>query len=95
MPLDREEYVETQISENEYIFSGRLEIDYINSTYPTIQLPRGEYHTLSGYLVNELGDIPQQGQEIDLEGYRFIPELVGDTKIETVRVLKQGISEKE
>ena len=88
---DREEYVETRISDTEYIFSGRLEIDYINATYQGIQLPRGEYHTLSGYLVNALGDIPEQGKVIELEGYRFIPEIVGDTKIETVRVLKMGM----
>ncbi len=85
---DREEYLETQISENEFIFSGRLEIEYLNAVYPAVHLPMGEYHTLSGYLVNAIGDIPDQGAIIELEGYRFIPELVGDTKIETVRVLK-------
>ena len=70
------------------MFSGRLEIDYLNEKYEALDLPEGEYHTLSGYLVTTTETIPQQGAEIDLEGYRFILELVSDTKIETIRVVK-------
>ena len=32
--------------------------------------------------------IPAQGDEIVLDGYKFILELVSDTKVETIRVLK-------
>jgi len=85
---DKEEYVEKKISENEYIFSGRLEIDYLNEKYPNLQFPEGEYHTLSGYLVMTTEKIPEKGAEIELDGYKFILELVGDTKIETIRVIK-------
>ena len=31
--------------------------------------------------------IPEQGAELELDGYRFVLEMVSDTKIETVRVL--------
>ena len=85
---DQGEYVETQISENEYIFSGRLEIDYLNEKYENLKLPEGEYTTLSGYLVMTTETIPKQGAEIELEGYKFILELVSDTKVETIRVIK-------
>ncbi len=85
---DQEDYIEQQISEQEFLFSGRLEIDYLNEKYEVLDFPEGEYHTLSGYLVTTTETIPQQGVEIDLEGYRFILELVSDTKIETVRVVK-------
>ncbi len=85
---DEEEYIEQQISENEYLFSGRLEIDYLNEKYPALKLPKGDYHTLSGYLVMTTGNIPQQGDEIELDGSRFILEQVSETKIDTVRVLK-------
>ncbi|MEL6862859.1 MAG: hemolysin family protein [Bacteroidota bacterium] len=92
---DQEEYVETQISEEEYIFSGRLEIDYLNEKYENLQFPEGEYHTLSGYLVMTTTTIPQQGAEIELDGYRFILELVSDTKIETIRVIKLAERDEE
>lgn len=85
---DQEEYVETRIGEGEYIFSGRLEIDYLNEKYEDLDFPEGDYHTLSGYLVTTIETIPEQGAEIELDGYRFILELVSDTKIETIRVIK-------
>lgn len=85
---DQEEYVETQISENEYRFSGRLEISYLNEKYENLEFPEDEYSTLSGYLVMTTQTIPEQGAEITMNGYHFILELVSDTKIETVRVIK-------
>ncbi|MCB0606117.1 MAG: HlyC/CorC family transporter [Lewinellaceae bacterium] len=84
---DEEDYVEVQVSESEYRFSGRLEIDYLNAKY-ALDLPEGEYHTLSGFLVMTMENIPPQGEAIDLNGYRFILESVSNTKIETVRVIK-------
>ncbi len=85
---DEEEHIELQLSENEFVFSGRLEIDYLNEKYETINLPDGDYHTLSGYLVMTTETIPEQGAEIELNDYKFILELVSDTKIETVRIIK-------
>ena len=92
---DKEEYVETQFSENEYIFSGRLEIDYLNEKYENLNLPDGEYTTLSGYLVMTMETIPAQGAEIELNGYKFVLELVSDTKIETIRVIKMQAANEE
>lgn len=83
---DQEDLLEKQISETEYLFSGRLEIDYINEKYPAIQLPEGEYLTLSGYLTMAIGSIPEKGVTIELDGYRFTTELVTEKKIETVRL---------
>ena len=85
---DQEEYVESQISDTEYIFSGRLEIDYLNEKYEPLNFPEGDYTTLSGYLVMTTATIPDPGAEIELDDYKFILELVSDTKIETIRVIK-------
>lgn len=89
---DQEEHVEQQVSETEFIFSGRLEIDYLNEKYEQLHFPEGDYHTLSGFLVTTFESIPEQGAEIEMDGYRFILELVSEKKIETVRVV---IMEKE
>jgi len=83
---DQEDHVDMQISDQEYLFSGRLEIDYLNEKYDHIHFPEGDYHTLSGYLVMTSGEIPEQGSVIQMTPYEFILELVSDTKIETVRV---------
>lgn len=85
---DQEEYVETQVSPHEYIFSGRLEIDYLNEKYPDLHLPRGDYHTLSGYLVMTTTTIPEQGTVIEQDGFRFVIELVSNTRVETLRLIQ-------
>ena len=92
---DQEEYVETQVTENEYIFSGRLEVDYLNDKYEHLKFPEGEYSTLSGYLVMTTETIPAQGAELEMDGFRFILELVSDTKIETIRVIKLPETDEE
>lgn len=83
---EEDEFIEQEISDKEYRFSGRLEIDLINEKYG-LHIPEGEHHTLSGYLVMTRGEIPDEGEEIELDGYQFIIEEVSKTKIETLRVI--------
>jgi len=92
---DKEDYIMVQTNEDEYLFSGRLEVDFINEKFPELKLPEGEYQTLSGYIVMTSETIPELGQEVDLDGYRFKIEEVDETKIETVRVFKLGKDEEE
>lgn len=84
---DLEEFIEAKVSDHEFIFSGRLEVDYLNEKYPELAIPAGDYNTLSGYIVTETQSIPEQGVKLQLDGKTFILELVSDRKIETVRVL--------
>lgn len=84
---DKEDYIDIQISDDEYIFSGRLEIDYLNEKYENLNFPDGEYNTLSGYVIMTSGNIPEQGNVIELDDFRFTFESVTDTRIETIRVV--------
>lgn len=84
---DQEEFIEARVAPKEFIFSGRLDIQYLNEKYPELALPTGDYNTLSGYLVTATQTIPEQGLRIELEGKIFVLELVSDRKIETLRVL--------
>ena len=84
---DQEDLVEVQISDNEFVFSGRLEIDYLNEKY-FLNFPEGEYQTLSGYVVMTGGDIPEEGSEIILGDHKFILEVVSNTKIDKIRVVR-------
>ena len=92
---DQEDYLEKQLSDTEFLFSGRLEINYLNEKYDILHFPEGEYTTLSGYLVMTTGEIQENGAEIELDGYKFILEIVSDTKIETVRVIKLDLANEE
>jgi len=84
---DQEDYIDEMISDSEYLFSGRLEIDYLNEKYEHLKLPEGDFQTLSGYIVMTHGSIPETGAVIELDNYKFILEHVADTRIETVRVI--------
>lgn len=83
---DIEDHLEMQISETEFLFSARMEIDYLNNKYPQLRIPEGDYETLSGYIVMTSGEIPDMGDEMELDHFRFVIEKVTDKKIEEVRV---------
>ena len=87
---DEEDFTEKMISEDEYIFSGRLELSYLNSKYTHLNFPEEEYVTLSGYIVMTHGSIPEVAESIELDNYRFEILSRTDTKIDEVRVVKTG-----
>lgn len=82
---DVEEFVEKQIAEDEYIFSGRLEIDYLNEKY-NLEFSLEESETLSGYIIAEYKSIPQQKERIIIDRYEFEVLNVSDTRIEMVKI---------
>ena len=84
---DAPDYINEQLDEFTYRFSGRLELDQITEKYPELSFPSGDYHTLSGYLVMTTENIPEAAGEIYLENYKFIIEAVTNTKIETILLI--------
>lgn len=83
---DSEDLIERQISDNEYIFSGRLEIDHLNDKYE-LNIPEGEYETLGGFIVAFHESIPQQSEVIVIGNFEFKMIAVSDTRIETVKMI--------
>ncbi len=82
---DSEEFVEKRLAEDEYIFSGRLELDYLSKKY-ALQFPGNESETLSGYIINEHETIPTQKDRIIIDDYEFDILSVSDTRIEMVKL---------
>ncbi len=79
------EYTEKQISDNEYIFSGRIEVDYLNEKYD-LDLPTGEAETLSGFIISSNESIPRQKERIIVDNFEFEILAVTDTRIETTKL---------
>lgn len=67
---DKDELVGNQLSKNEFILSGRLEIDRINEEYD-LNLPEGDYDTLSGFIIAHHETIPEQNEVIEIGKYSF------------------------
>ena len=83
---DKIELVEHKISSNNFIFSARLEVDYLNETYK-IQIPESEnYETLGGFIVNHTEEIPTKNQEICIGRFKLIIKEVSNIKIELVQL---------
>jgi CBS domain containing-hemolysin-like protein len=84
---DIEKFIEKQVAENEYIFSGRLELDYLEEKYG-FDFPREKSETLSGYIINYTETIPRQKERIIIDDYEFEIVSVSDTRIEMVKMKK-------
>jgi len=82
---DKDELIGNQLSKNEFILSGRLEIDRINEEY-NLELPEGDYDTLSGFIIDHCETIPEKNEVIEIGKYCFKIIDVSDTKIETVKL---------
>jgi len=81
-----EEFVDKQISTNEYILSGRLELDYLAEKYKMEFRKNEETETLSGYIISQHESIPRQKDRIIIDDYQFDILSVSETRIETVKL---------
>lgn len=81
-----DELVNKQLSVNEFLFSGRLELDYITEKY-NLHFPNDEdAETLSGFIIQNNESIPQQKDRIIVGNYEFDILSVSGTRIETVKL---------
>ncbi|MFS8082401.1 MAG: hemolysin family protein [Ginsengibacter sp.] len=82
----KEELIDKQISTNEFIFSGRIELDYLEEKFQLVFRKAGDVETLSGYIINLHQSIPQQKDRIIIDDYQFDILNVSETRIEVVKL---------
>ena len=82
---DVEQLTEKQLTENTFLLSARLEVDYLNNKYE-LDIPEGEYHTLGGYIFAVHENIPTRGEIIDLGRFRFTIISITNTRINEVKL---------
>jgi CBS domain containing-hemolysin-like protein len=88
---DTIELIEKKVADDEYIFSGRLEIDYLNEKY-NLKLPESEdYETLAGMVIHYFESIPKSNEHIRIEPFELKILKVSKTRIELMQ-LKTNIS---
>ncbi|MCK5839812.1 MAG: HlyC/CorC family transporter [Bacteroidales bacterium] len=90
---DVEELVEKQIEKNNYLFSGRIELDYLNEKYE-LDIPESEeYETLAGFIIYHHKSIPQTKEEVIIGPYHFSILQAEPTRIKSVKLhIKQDKS---
>ncbi|WP_309642444.1 hemolysin family protein [Flavobacterium sp.] len=81
-----EELIEKKLDDHVYLFSTRLDVEYLNQTYK-LQIPESDsYGTLGGFIVNFTKEIPQKGEQITIDKIHFTIEEATNKKIELVKM---------
>jgi CBS domain containing-hemolysin-like protein len=81
-----EELIEQEFGDGKYLFSTRLDVEYLNETYKLDIPEEDSYGTLGGFIVNHTKEIPQKGDEIVIDPYHFVIEEATNKKIELVKM---------
>jgi len=83
---DRREVMIHKIKPNVFTVSARIEIEQLNEELG-LNIPKGDYETLSGYILAELGHIPKVKEKFTLNGLQFIVSQATPTHLECVRLI--------
>ncbi|HXP49823.1 MAG TPA: hemolysin family protein [Bacteroidia bacterium] len=88
---DKEELLEKQVGPNDYIFSARLDIDYLNQKY-NLGLPDlDDYKTLGGFILHQTGSIPKSGEFLTIGDFQIKIISSTATRIEQLNLtVKKG-----
>lgn len=87
---DRKRIVARSLGVNSYVFSGRAEISAINEEFGLGIKESEDYHTIAGYILDNLEALPAQGDAFEIGDLRFTVKKMSTTRIELVKVEKIG-----
>ncbi|MCC5938417.1 MAG: HlyC/CorC family transporter [Lunatimonas sp.] len=82
---DSDDLIEQQLSDTEFLLSGRHEIDYLNEKYAW-NLPSGDFETLAGFILSVTENIPQKGESAIFGPFTFTVVSKQDHRIDTVKL---------
>ena len=83
---DVEDMVEKQVAENQYVFSCRLEVEYLNEKYGLNIVESEEYDTLAGYIIYRYKELPTAGTQMEFDGLKIKILRTTRSRIELARV---------
>lgn len=83
---DKEDMVEKQVSETKFIFSTRIEIDYLNEKYKFNIPVSDEYETLAGFIIHYHESIPTVNETIEIQPFSFTVLKSSRNRIEEVQL---------
>ncbi len=90
---DEEEPLITELNENTFLVDGRVNLEELNETL-LINLPTEEgVETISGFILNLLGALPQEKESAEYNGYQFVVEEIDRNRILKVRIEKDVINQ--
>ena len=85
---DRNKVIMKELSEGVYEVSGRAEIENINEKFGLGLDEDDDYETIGGFILQNSGELPQEGYSFESEGYLFTVVKMSSARIELVRIQK-------
>ena len=83
---DTDEFIEKKIGVDSYLFSGRLEIEYLNEQYQLSISESEEYDTLAGFIMFHYENVPKFNEIVTIGHFEFKILKVSRTRIELVQM---------
>ena len=78
-----------KLAEGHYLISARTEIKALNEALH-LELPSGDYETLAGFLISELGDLPRAGEHLHYRNLKFTVRQAEARAVREVELLVAG-----
>lgn len=83
---EEEKMTEQVLGEGVYLFSSRLDVEYVNEQYG-LQIPESDsYATLGGFVVHNVKEIPRSGDKLAIGNFEILIEQASNKKIELIRI---------
>ena len=76
-----------KLGENEYIISGRMEIDQLNELFDLNLPEEDDYTTIAGFILHHIQRFPKTYETIDIDNFTFKILKVTQRKIEITKLL--------
>lgn len=83
--FDERQFNPSNVEQGEWLLPGTLHLDEVDDQ-TGCRLPDGEYETLAGFVLDQLGHLPQVGESFDWEDWRFKVEEMDRRRIATVQL---------
>jgi CBS domain containing-hemolysin-like protein len=87
--FDQEVTPYRKLGEGHYLINGRTEIKALNEALH-LQLPPGDYETLAGFLIDQLGDLPRGGEKVQYRNLRFTVRAAEARVVKEVELVVEG-----
>ncbi len=80
-----------KIGENHYLINARMEVEALNEALH-LDLPPGDYDTLAGFIISQIGDLPRPGEQVRWNNLRFVVRLAEARSVKEVELFVEPTS---
>jgi len=90
--FDQEVPLFKKLADSHYLLNARMEIKALNEAL-RLKLPGGDYETLAGFLISQLGDLPRSGEQLLFRNLKFTVRQAEARAIKEVELVVDGTPE--